>query len=65
MISNRYLNFLFFPYVCYYTAKPIRDYAMAMQFSSLTNHLMSFKIQVTKCRNSIPVLQYHLLCGGV
>ena len=35
-------------------------YAMAMQFSALSKHLIGFMMQVTEYKYSIPVLRYDL-----
>ena len=35
-------------------------YAMAMQFSALSTHLIGFMMQVTKCKYSFPELRYDL-----
>ena len=41
------------------------NYAMAMQFAALSNHLIGFMTQVTEWQYFPPVLRYDLLCDGV
>ena len=38
----------------------LNHYAMVLQFSALSKHFIGIMMQVTECRNTIPVLRYDL-----